>query len=228
MGLFGGLKERLRKWKLAGRDPEQVFSHYYRANKWGDAESRSGKGSNLEATQVLREKLPRLLAELGVHSFLDLPCGDYFWMARTDLGAVQYTGGDIVPEMIAANRAAHSREGVDFEVIDLIKGPVPRHDLVFVRDCLVHLSSEHVKAALASIRASGSDWLLTTTYPGTGSNEEISTGQWRTIDLEAPPFSLPAPVRLIEERQEHAKGQMPGKMLGLWRVIDLPAEGPKG
>ena len=222
MGLFGGLKERIRKWKLAGRDPADVFAGYYKSNKWGDEESRSGKGSNLEATETLRQTLPPFLAELGVQSFLDLPCGDYFWMSRTELGVAQYTGGDIVPEMIEANRAAHARDGVRFKVIDLIQGPVPKHDLVFVRDCLVHLSSDHVKAALANIKASGSDWLLTTTYPDTDINEEISTGQWRKINLEAAPFNLPVPAKLLEEGQEQAKGQLPGKMLGLWKVADLP------
>ncbi|WP_306005622.1 class I SAM-dependent methyltransferase [Aquicoccus porphyridii] len=222
MGVFGGLKEWLRKWKLAGRDPAEVFSRYYRSNKWGDAESRSGKGSNLDATLILRERLPALVAELGIESLLDLPCGDYFWMARTDLGVAQYTGGDIVAEMIEANRAAHARDGVQFEVIDLIAGPILRHDLIFTRDCLVHLSTAHVKAALANIRASGAEWLLTTTYPGSGTNQEISTGQWRRIDLEAPPFNLPAPVLLLEEGQEDVPGQAPGKMLGLWKVADLP------
>lgn len=89
MVFFGGLKERLRKWKLAGREPAEVFSRYYRTNKWGDAESRSGKGSNLAATAHLRQALPELVAELGVQSFLDLPCGDYFWMAQTELGVAQ-------------------------------------------------------------------------------------------------------------------------------------------
>ncbi|MDQ2090471.1 class I SAM-dependent methyltransferase [Marimonas arenosa] len=219
---MGRIKEAIRKWKLARKSPAEVFSAYYRHNKWGDAESRSGKGSNLEATKELREKLPALVNELKVESFLDLPCGDYFWMAKIDLGVARYTGGDIVPELIEANRAAYACDGVVFEVIDLIKGPVPRHDLVLVRDCLVHLSSVHVKAALRNIKVSGSEWLLTTTYPGTGSNDEISTGQWRSIDLQAPPFDLPAPVRLLEEGQEHVKGQMPNKMLGLWRVVDLP------
>ena len=109
-------------------------------------------------------------------------------------------------------------------MIDLIEGPVPKHDLVFVRDCLVHLSTEHVKAAIANIKASGSKWLLTTTFPGAGTNEEISTGQWRSIDLQAAPFGLPAPVKLLEEGQEDAPGQLPNKMLGLWRLSDL-AEG---
>ncbi|SFK61115.1 hypothetical protein SAMN04488036_101663 [Shimia haliotis] len=202
--------------------PSDVFSDYYRRNKWGDADSRSGKGSNLLATQELRKILPELVSELNVDSFLDLPCGDYFWMQHVDLGASRYTGGDIVSELISDNRASHGRDGVTFEVIDLIQGPIPRHDLVFTRDCLVHLSTEHVKAALRNIKASGSEWLLTTTYPGTGKNAEISTGQWRSLDLEKSPFSLGTPNKIIAEGMVEEKGQGPNKMLGLWKVADLP------
>lgn len=222
MVFFGGLKERLRKWKLAGREPAEVFSRYYRTNKWGDAESRSGKGSNLAATAHLRQALPELVAELGVQSFLDLPCGDYFWMAQTELGVAQYTGGDIVPDLIAQNRARYGREGVAFEVIDLIEGPVPRHDMVFVRDALVHLSTDHIRAALANIRASGSDWLLTSCFLDTATNAEIATGQWRPIDLTRLPFDLPQPDRWVSEGGLSVKGQWPDKVLGLWRVSELP------
>jgi SAM-dependent methyltransferase len=221
LGLLSVLREKLRKRKLAGREPADVFRGYFQRNKWGDAESRSGKGSNLAATATLRRLLPATLRDLGVRSVLDLPCGDFHWMSQVDLPGIDYLGGDIVPEMIAENLARHERNGVSFEVIDLISGPVPRADLIFCRDCLVHLSFAHACAALDNIRDSGSEWLLTTTFPGIAANADISTGQWRKIDLTLPPFSLPPPVRLVEEGEGHLKGQKPDKMLGLWRIVDL-------
>lgn len=217
----GRLKERIRRWKLARQGPTEVFSRYYRKNKWGDAESRSGKGSNLDATAVVREELPKLVRDLGVKSFLDLPCGDYFWMQHVDLG-VEYTGGDIVADMIAENRAAFAKPGVHFEVIDLIDGPIPQHDLVFVRDCLVHLSAAHIMSALQNIKASNSEWLLTTNFPGLSENTDIATGQWREINLCVAPYFFPAPVVEIAEGQDHIKGQKSGKTLGLWKVSDIP------
>ena len=65
--------------RLAG-SPEQVFAEFYRDNKWGDAESVSGAGSNLAQTEEVRRVLPGLLAELGCRSMLDVPCGDFYWM----------------------------------------------------------------------------------------------------------------------------------------------------
>lgn len=218
MSLFGRLKEALRRRRLSKRTPEQIFSTYARTNKWGDEASLSGKGSNLEATAELRRILPDLLRNLGATSLLDVPCGDFFWMAHVDLEGIDYTGGDIVPELIESNRARHSRPGRRFEVIDLIRGPVPAADVIFVRDCLVHLSNAHVEAALHNIAVSGGKWLLTTTFPQSGRNDDIATGQWRAVDLTRAPFSLPAPERLVAEGQAFSKGQAEDKMLGLWSI----------
>lgn len=221
MGLFSHLKEGLRRYRLARRTPVEIFAGYARNNKWGDAESLSGKGSNLAATVELRALLPPLLRDLGAASLLDVPCGDFYWMQQVDMTGIRYLGGDIVPDLIAANRARHARDGVAFQEIDLIEGPVPQADVVFVRDCLVHMSNTHAAAALRNIAASGSTWLLTTTFPETGRNTDIATGQWRAIDLTKPPFALPSPDRLIAEGQAHQKGQAPDKMLGLWRIDRL-------
>lgn len=224
MGLLSELKTKMRQRRLSRRTPAEVFSHYARSNKWGDASSLSGKGSNLEATAQLRALLPSLLRELGAKTMLDVPCGDFFWIAHVDLSGIRYLGGDIVPELIKKNRVENERDGVAFEVIDLITGPVPKADVVFVRDCLVHLSTTHVKAALRNIRASGSTYLLTTTFPETGTNAEIATGQWRAVDLTKAPFNLPEPLQMLAEGQEKSKGQAPDKMLGLWRIPDIVDE----
>ena len=225
MKILSDLKRALRRKRLAGRDPAEIFSDYARSNKWGDKDSLSGKGSNLEATAEVRRLLPPLLRDLGASSMLDVPCGDFFWMAHVDLAGIDYVGGDIVPDLIEANRPAHARPGVAFQVVDLIRGPVPKADVIFVRDCLVHLSHDHVRAALANIARSGGTWLLTTTFPDTPANEDIATGEWRAIDLTKAPFSLPAPERLLPEGQAHLKGQRGNKMLALWRIADLSGAG---
>ncbi len=222
MGVFSKLRYRIKRRVLRGQAPADIFREYVRINKWGDKESVSGKGSNLKSTEQLRQLLPKLLTDLSVRSMLDVPCGDFNWMAHVDLAGIDYLGGDIVPELIARNRGLHSREAVRFEVIDLIQGPLPKSDLVFCRDCLVHLSHNHIAAALANIRASGSTYLLTTIYPGSP-NDDIYTGEWRPLDLTRAPFHLPAPMRMIAEGQDWLPGQAKEKMLGLWRITDLPS-----
>lgn len=222
MGMFRKLRHAIKRRALRRRAPADIFREYVRINKWGDAESVSGKGSNLQSTAELRKLLPPLLRELGVRSMVDLPCGDFHWMAYVDLTGIDYLGADIVPELVERNREKHARDAVSFAVVDLIEGPVPKADLLFIRDCLVHLSNDHVRKALSNIRASGSTYLLTTTFPGTA-NIDIVTGEWRAVDLTRPPFNLPEPMRLIAEGQSWLKGQADDKMLGLWRIADLPA-----
>jgi hypothetical protein len=218
---LSNLKRTLRRRRLLKRDPAEIFSDYARSNKWGDKDSLSGKGSNLEATAEVRRFLPELLRNLGASSMLDVPCGDFFWMQHVDLSEIDYLGGDIVPELIEANHRAHARPGIAFQVVDLIRGPVPKADVVFVRDCLVHLSHDHIRAALTNIAHSGGTWLLTTTFPDTMINADIATGEWRAIDLMKPPFNLPPPRQLLAEGQSHLKGQKGNKSLGLWNVADL-------
>jgi hypothetical protein len=81
-----------------------LFDRVYAEHRWRSADSKSGPGSSVEQTAVIRDRLPKLIAELGVKSVLDIPCGDLHWMQHVDLGAARYIGADIVESMIAANR----------------------------------------------------------------------------------------------------------------------------
>jgi hypothetical protein len=85
-----------------------LFTGFYRDNVWKDSESRSGTGSNVNVTEGLRAALPELLRDLGTTTLLDLPCGDFCWMSRLDLGDINYVGADIVSEMIAELRFSAS------------------------------------------------------------------------------------------------------------------------
>lgn len=213
-------RDSRRAARIAGEAPSEVFSTIYKKNTWGDAESASGKGSNMEQTRVVRRELPKLLAKHKLKSMLDLPCGDYYWMNQTELGDVDYIGADIVPDMIESNQQKYQRDGVSFQTLNLIEDPLPKVDLLFCRDCLVHLSEENVFKALANIKRSGIPYLLTTTLPEAVMNKDILTGQWRRINLELEPYNFPKPIETILEEcpiEDHAD-----KSLALWKVADLP------
>ena len=212
------LVHRRREAKaLRGQAAQDVFTRIFRENQWGCDESRSGSGSDLEQTQVIRAELPQLCRELGIRSILDSPCGDFHWMKEVDLDGVAYTGADIVSELVEQNRR-FAGAGVDFRRLNLLTDELPRADLVLCRDCLVHLSFEDIGAALRNIRRSGATWLLTTTFPHAAANEDIATGQWRVLNLQAEPFGFPAPLRMIREGCTSGGGRYEDKSLGLWRV----------
>ena len=194
---------------------EQVFRDIYRNNAWADPESVSGRGSTLARTAVIRRELPALLAELGVSSLLDAPCGDFNWMRHVDLGQVEYTGADVVPELVEQNRLRYGRAGREFVVLDITKDEAPRADLVLCRDCFIHLSFKHTRAAVANFKRSGVTYLLATTHVNERENVDIESGGGHYVNLRLPPFNFPRPLRLIEEDPEL------GKCLGLWRLKDL-------
>lgn len=213
--------ERIEAWRLANRPMEDVFHEIYRRNRWGSPESASGTGSDLRQTELIARELPLLFRRYGVRSILDIPCGDFNWMARVDLEGVDYTGADIVPDLIACNNATYARPGVGFQTLNLAKDRLPRTDLVFCRDCLVHLSLDDVEAALRNVCDSGSKWLLTTTFPARRRNRDIRTGQWRELNLQGAPFLLPEPVELINEGCTEGGGEHRDKSLGLWSTDQL-------
>lgn len=210
------VRDRIEVWRLANRPMEDVFQDIYRSNRWSSPESASGTGSDLSQTAALSRELPLLLRRHGVRSMLDIPCGDFNWMSRVDLAGVDYTGADIVPALVARNTASHARPGVRFMALNLATDPLPATDLVFVRDCLVHLSFDDVRAALRNVCDSGATWLLTTTFPGREVNRDIRTGQWRALNLQAAPFLLPVPVELFNEGCTEGGGAYADKSLGLW------------
>jgi len=201
-------------------DPVNAFRHAYRENHW-QGSSRSGPGSTPDQTATIVREIPDLLAKLGVRRFLDLPCGDFSWMANADLQGVSYIGGDLVPEVVANNTARYSRENRTFLTLDVVSDPLPDADLILCRDCLVHLSLNHSAAALRNIADSGIIYLLATTFPEEPNNSDIVTGDWRPLDLTAAPFNLPAPLELLNEGCSEQEGAFSDKSLGLWRVADV-------
>lgn len=202
--------------------PGDVFSFIFEGNKWHGKQSVSGRGSDLDQTGTVIKVIPELCRELGVRRLLDVPCGDFNWMAQADLEGVAYTGGDIVAGLIASNQAT-SREGISFQVIDIAKDPLPEADLLLTRDCFVHLSFDLIRAAIDNIRGSGVTYFLTTTFPDEAENRDIVTGDWRRLNLNLPPFNFPPPERLIREEYFEEGHHCGSKSLGLWRVSDLPA-----
>lgn len=197
------------------------FSEVYAKNIFGGLDSRSGAGSDLVQTEIIRREIPRVLKQYGIRSMLDAPCGDWFWMREVNLEIRQYTGVDIVEAAIARNRAEFGREGVDFICLDLSKDALPKVDLIFSRDCLVHLSFADTLRILRNFKASGAEFLLTTTFPGRSGNEDLGDGFWRPLNMEIAPFNFPPPVEIINEGCTEGGNMFTDKSLGLWRLADI-------
>ena len=112
--------------------------------------------------------------------------------------------------------------GREFRRLDLCSDELPKADVVLCRDCLVHLSLANVRRAVENLKRSGSQWLLTTTFPECEENLDIQDGDWRMLNFELAPFAWGKPERLLVEGCTESGGGYEDKSLGLWRIADLP------
>ena len=203
-------------------DSQQIFTDIYDVNGWGDPESRSGPGSSVFRTRLIRPALSQLFRDLAVQSILDVPCGDFNWMRLTEMPGILYTGADVVSEIVQRNLDLYSGESRHFVCLDMIADRLPSADLILCRDGLVHLSFADIASTLDQMRSSGAKYLLATTFDTHPENCDIQTGGWRPLNLQIPPLSFPPPIRKIWDGPR-PDGTYADKMLALYNAADLPA-----
>jgi len=206
---------------LGEDEMKNIFSDIYHRRAWGGDESVSGPGSGLLRTSVFRDEIPILLREIQVRSLLDAGCGDFNWMKELELDLDRYIGIDIVPELVDTNQERYGNEIKSFLNLDITKDELPQTEAVLCRDCLVHFSFADAFATIRNFKRSKSRYLLTTTFVEVVENADVTTGEWRKLNLQIPPFSFPEPIRLIDERCTHSGGIFNDKRLGLWELESI-------
>lgn len=212
---------------------EEKFTTIYRSRGFydggagGSDESASGAGSSLVATRIIREAIPKVLEEYNVKTLLDIPCGDFNWMAAVDLSGVSYVGADVIEELVSRNQDRYGRLGRRFEHLDLLDPNLPKADLALCRDCLQHMSHHDVWQAIANLRRSGIQYLLATTFPNHHENRPIETGQWYPHNLQEPPFNFIPPLEIINEGCREHFPNFADKSLALWNLEDMEPWRPK-
>ncbi|MEO8474622.1 MAG: hypothetical protein ABI477_20640 [Chryseolinea sp.] len=201
---------------------EQVFATIYKENHWGDNESKSGTGSNAKNAQSVVQIFTKIKSSYSVNTVVDIPCGDFNWMKNVDLNGIMYIGADIVGDLIEGNNKQYGRSNIEFRKLNMIESNIPKADLIFCRDCLVHFSYKDIKKALDAVKASGSLYFVTTTFPS-HKNYDIITGDWRPLNLQAAPFNFPTPSFIEnEDCMEDDSGKYQDKSLAVWKISDLP------
>jgi SAM-dependent methyltransferase len=215
---------------------KEVFTNIYENYGFGSTESRSGPGSTLEETKVLREKIRSLVIEKNIKSVVDIPCGDFHWMKEIVSSFESYTGGDIVDEAIKTNNEKYSSSNINFINFDLINNPIPDADLLIVRDVIGHLPLEDGKKVIKNILKSNCKYLLSTTWAKkTDSgweicgpndihreNEGVNYGRFYPVNLMSAPFNFPLPELCLEEDVRVDNFEIGNrKVLALWDLSKL-------
>lgn len=203
----------------------EIFTQYFKNNTWRGKESVSGPGSDYEQTKYLIPEISLLIKNLKIKTILDVPCGDFNWMKRVDLSDVDYTGGDIVEDLININSKKYGSSNKKFKLIDVVNDPLDTVDLIIVRDCFVHLPEKDVLKSINNIKKSKSKYLLTTNFlwESTNNNKDIELGQWRRLNLFQPPYNFKFPEKIIIEGNRQSYDY--DKTMSLWKIKDLPSFG---
>ena len=150
---------------------KEIFSDIYRRKLWGEG---SGGGSLPPATAPFAALVRKYGAGKRV---LDLGCGDGH--AAALYGIEQYTGIDVVPEMVEYCRQMHPWG--KFECLDILSDPLPPAELVVCKEVTQHLCDQDIEKLLFRLIA----------YPAVlhcsavGGLGDIATGEFRGVKLSS-------------------------------------------
>ncbi|KAJ3340797.1 hypothetical protein HDU93_006285 [Gonapodya sp. JEL0774] len=207
---------------------KNAFDSIYSKQGWGDGESLSGTGSYLSYTVNARRFLSAVLRTFNLQKILDSPCGDCNWqwaIPEVRGGTVDYTGIDIVQNVILGNTLKHIRfPNMRFAAMDFVSRedvllpqnttassePAPLWEVINCRDALQHINVEDGVKAVHNFERSGAKYLVTGWYTGAAS------GAGNSVD-----GNIPAGY-FYQIMVGTTTSQPNMKMIGVWK---LPAFG---
>ena len=104
--IFKYFKDFLIGIHIRFKNREEKFKLIYKSSYWKSSTSKSfsGSGSEMSATQNIRKDLFEFIKSENINTILDVPCGDFYWMSQIKLDHLDYTGADIVDEIIEDNK----------------------------------------------------------------------------------------------------------------------------
>jgi SAM-dependent methyltransferase len=186
-----------------------VFTKVYTEGMWGGDPGTffSGPGSNEEAAKPYAEFVIRFMTERNVNSVVDLGCGDFRVGRLIAASGVNYTGVDVVDELIAENTRRYASLTVRFQSADITSDALPEGGLCLIREVFQHLSNAQVNAILARLSIY-KYVLITEVHPEDFRHYQINRDKphgatsrlahFSVLCLDQPPFSV-ADARLAFE-----------------------------
>ncbi len=188
---------------------EQVFSHIYEKGIWGrnsKGEGFSGEGSSVENAAQYAKFLEDFITYNQIESVLDVGCGDWTFSQYIQWGKAHYTGIDVVKSVIDRNRVKFTSPTVTFLHCDEKFTDLPSADLVICKDVLQHLPTESILLFLNQI-PKFKHCLITNDIDEWSTNKSIQAGDYRSIDLQKPPFNVKG-VKILTFRSGYVTKQI--------------------
>lgn len=194
----------------------QIYATDAWINKPGQ-ESLSGLGSEAAVVKEIARPLSDRLKSLNAQSVIDVGCGDFRSFIDCQFNG-RYAGVDIVGDVIADNSRRYGGAMREFRRLDTVVGPLPKADVVLLREVLFHFSFKDAKRVLRNVTSSGAKHLIATNDNAIWFNSNISSGDFRKLNLMKRPFCLPPPCHENDDRLVAR-----GRVLATWKVECLPS-----
>ena len=183
--------------KSDGAKIEKAFDGIYKDATWGTNDKgvgNSGTGSTAQATAAYRAVLQQYLADNHIKSVVDAGCGDWEFSHLIDWGGIDYKGIDIVPTVVAQDKAKYEKPNIHFAVGNIVEDDLPPADLLISKHVLQHLPNADVKKFLDRQLKKYKHVLLTngvdaSTMSATNASD-IEPGEYRPLDITKPPFDV--------------------------------------
>lgn len=149
-----------------------------------------GNGSTLNATQSIRQGLPKRVERYGIRSVCDAGAGDLHWVHLVEW-QVNYQGFDLVPRVPGVTE------------IDITREVLPKCDAILCRHVLIHLDPARIEIAISNFRKA-STYLFASQYDDAPAFD--ASKQFNPTDLRG---LLGDPIDRIPDA---------GSDLALWRL----------
>ena len=190
-----------------------VFNSIYKSNYWNKSkkfnaniQSLSGPGSipNSIQTNHLLKELEKFFRNNDVKKILDAPCGGCAWISKIFNSDLNYTGIDIVDDLVKQNKLKYEKNNIKFYCRDISEiEQFDDYDFVLMRDFFIHLPIETIKKILNNLKNSKCKFFAFNNYEGVKLNKDIATGQHRKINVLEEPFNLNEPHHKILELKNY-------------------------
>lgn len=188
---------------------KKIFQNIFDSGYWLDYniennQSRSGNGSNLSQSIILKKELKNFFEEKKIKKILDIGCGDFKWM-HSLLGEIsfdEYIGIDLVDTLIDQNIKNYQNDKIKFLKKDIVKDDLDNlddFDFVLIRHVFIHLKNANILKALSKIQKINFKFICITSDPKVKINRDLKTeGRYRDINLMISPFFLENCTKIIK------------------------------
>lgn len=221
-------------WRLKKKKVADIFTEIYKENMWGGTPGAfySGDGSLDANSTVYVEKVAAFISNHNIRSVLDIGCGDFTVMSKIlAKTAVDYTGVDVVDELIKHHQQHYANDRTRFITLNAIDDPLPPADLVTIRQVLQHLSNEQISTILGKLKAF--KYAIITEHMLLGGavipnidkipGPHVRNRVYSSVFLEAPPFNVQHAQILFEYRMdERIKGRLHPAVLRTYLITIDP------